>query len=152
MIPLQSLIRLYVHMKKTPNVSGYWGYGVYLLLQLVLPYLCNSVTNWMNECMGQCQPPATCPWESLSQREHYLQEIQFQLQLLLSGWAQSTHNDTHILLSIDDWELLQDAEWGSPVPLIVQEDLDEGHHAMVFQDNCRSERQYGARVLEISTP
>lgn len=65
------------------------------------------------------------------------------MQFPLSGRAQSTHNDAHVLLSVDDWELFQDAEWGSPVPFVIQEDLDEGHHAMVFQDNCRPDRQYG---------
>ena len=73
---------------------------------------------------------------------HHLQEIQFQLYFPLSGRAQSAHSDAYVLLGVDDWELLQDAEWGSPVALIIQEDLDEGHHAVVFQDNWGPDRQY----------
>lgn len=33
-------------------MSGYWGSRVYLLLHLVLPYLCNTVTNWVTEWMN----------------------------------------------------------------------------------------------------
>lgn len=104
----------------------------------------------MSERVCTCQSPAACLWESPAQRKtwHHLQKIQFQLQLPLSGWAQSAHNDAHVLLSVDDGELLQDAEWGLSVPLNVQEDLDEGHHAVVFEDNCGPDRQYGARARE----
>lgn len=71
----------------------------------------------------------------------HFEKIQLQLQLTLSGWTQGTYNDAHVLLCIDDWELLQDAERGPSVALIVQEDLDEGHHAMIFQDNWEQNRQ-----------
>lgn len=49
-------------------MSGYWGCGVYLLLQLILTYLYNIVTKLMNECTGQCWSPAMCPWTNPSQR------------------------------------------------------------------------------------
>lgn len=109
----------------------------------------------LNEWM-RGQMPITCCMSmgNPSQRRtwHHLQEIQFQLQFPLSGWAQSAHNDAHVLLGVDDWELLQDAEWGSPVALIIQEDLDEGHHAVVFQDNWGPDREYGARAMGALAP
>lgn len=84
----------------------------------------------------------------------YLQEVQFEPQLALRGGAQRAHDDAGILLRVDDRQLLQDAERGLAVALVVQEDLDEGHHAMVLQDHCgqrqgrgRSEGPSGIQLM-----
>lgn len=117
------------HKKESSNVRllGTWGFFV------VAPGTTYSdqLNEWMHDprsitCyMSMGKPITKRTW-------HHLQEIQFELQLPLGGRAQSTHDDAHVLFSVDDCELLQNAEGGSPVALIIQKDLDEGNHAVVF--------------------
>lgn len=61
----------------------------------------------------------------------YLQKVSLQPKFLLSGRTQGSDGGAHKLLRVDLSKLLQDAQGGRSILILIQEDLDVRNHTKV---------------------
>lgn len=61
----------------------------------------------------------------------YLQKVSLQPEFLLGGGTQGSNGSAHKLLGVDLGELLQNAQRGTSILILIQEDLYIGNHTEV---------------------